>query len=95
MDDESEINKEFVKQLFSIQVEGDASKALYVEPKEISVIPHEVAKHMNLPKVVFNKCSKWNWFLFCFYFRYIFSAVDSKQSSQDVAIWQKAETSTT
>lgn len=49
MDDESNINKEFVKQLFSIQVEGDASKALYVEPKEISVIPHEVSKAMNLP----------------------------------------------
>lgn len=58
MDDESNINKEFVKQLFSIQVEGDASKALHVEPKEISVIPHEVAKMMNLPKVgeITNKC---------------------------------------
>lgn len=51
MDDESNINKEFVKQLFSIQVEGDASKALYVEPKEISVIPHEVSKVMQLPHV--------------------------------------------
>jgi hypothetical protein len=51
MDEESNINKEFVKQLFSIEVESDASKALYVEPKEISVIPHEVAKMMNLPKV--------------------------------------------
>lgn len=53
MDDESNINKEFVKQLFSIQVEGDASKALYVEPKEISVVPHEVAKAMELPNVSF------------------------------------------
>lgn len=51
MDDESNINKEFVKQLFSIQVEGDASKALYVEPKEISVIPHEVSKAMGMPNV--------------------------------------------
>lgn len=51
MDDESNINKEFVKQLFSIQVEGDASKALYVEPKEISVVPHEVSKAMELPNV--------------------------------------------
>jgi hypothetical protein len=53
MDEESNINKEFVKQLFSIQVEGDASKALYVEPKEISVIPHEVAKIINMPKVIY------------------------------------------
>lgn len=51
MDDESNINKEFVKQLFSIQVEGDASKALYVEPKEISVVPHEVSKAMEMPSV--------------------------------------------
>lgn len=52
MDDESNINKEFVKQLFSIEVESDASKALYVEPKEVAVIPHEVAKMLNLPKVI-------------------------------------------
>lgn len=51
MDDESNINKEFVKQLFSIEVESDASKAVYVEPKEISVIPHEVSKMLNLPKL--------------------------------------------
>lgn len=49
MDDESNINKEFVKQLFSIEVESDASKALYVEPKEITVIPHDVANMLNLP----------------------------------------------
>ncbi|CRL03767.1 CLUMA_CG016637, isoform A [Clunio marinus] len=49
MDEESNINKEFVKQLFSIGVESDASKALHVEPKEILAIPHEVAKVMNLP----------------------------------------------
>ena len=53
LDEESNINKEFVKQLFSIQVEGDASKALNVYPKEISVIPHEVAKILNLPEVSF------------------------------------------
>jgi hypothetical protein len=52
MDDESNINKEFVKQLFSIQVESDASKALYVEPKEIAVIPHEVSKILKLPHVI-------------------------------------------
>jgi hypothetical protein len=51
MDDESNINKEFVKQLFSIEVEADASKALYVEPKEVSVIPHEVSKMLQLPKM--------------------------------------------
>lgn len=51
MDDESNINKEFVKQLFSIEVESDASKALYVEPKEIAVIPHEVSKMLKLPKL--------------------------------------------
>lgn len=51
MDDESILEKEFVKQLFSIQVEADASKALNVEPIEISVIPHEVAKMLKLDKV--------------------------------------------
>lgn len=51
LDEESNINKDFVKQLFSIQVEGDASKALNVYPKEISVIPHEVANILNLPEV--------------------------------------------
>lgn len=51
MDDESNINKEFVKQLFSIEVESDASKALFVEPKEISVIPHEVSKVIKMPKL--------------------------------------------
>jgi hypothetical protein len=51
MDDESNINKEFVKQLFSIEIEADASKALYVEPKEISVIPHEVSKILKLPQL--------------------------------------------
>lgn len=51
MDDESNINKEFVKQLFAIQVEADASRALHVEPKEISVISHEVAKMLNVKKV--------------------------------------------
>lgn len=57
MDDESNINKEFVKQLFSIQVEADASKALSVQPKEISVIPHEVSKMLNLPHVsTFLRC---------------------------------------
>lgn len=45
----SNINKEFVKQLFSIEVESDASKALHVEPKQIAVIPHDVAKMLNLP----------------------------------------------
>ena len=51
MDDESNINREFVKQLFSIEIEADASKALYVEPKEVSVIPHEVAKLLKLPQM--------------------------------------------
>ncbi|CAO1342699.1 unnamed protein product [Diamesa serratosioi] len=51
LDEESNINKDFVKQLFSIQVEGDASKALNVHPKEISVIPHEVAEMLNLPEL--------------------------------------------
>lgn len=51
MDDESNINKEFVKQLFSIEVEADASKALYVDPKQVSVIPHETAKTLQLPQM--------------------------------------------
>ncbi len=53
MDEESNINKEFVKQLFSIQVEGDASKALHVEPKQINVIPHGVANLLGLSEVNF------------------------------------------
>lgn len=51
MDDESNINTEFVKQLFSIEVESDASKALYVDPKEIRVIPHDVSKVLNMPEL--------------------------------------------
>lgn len=54
MDEESNINKEFVKQLFSIQVESDASKALHVEPKEINVIPHDVAVLLELSQVNFS-----------------------------------------
>ena len=51
MDDESSIDKDFVKKLFSIQVEGDALKSLLVEPKEISVVPHEAAKKLQMPNV--------------------------------------------
>lgn len=51
MDEESNIQPSFVKQLFSIQIEGDASKALYVDPKEINVVPHEVAKMLSLKDV--------------------------------------------
>ncbi|KAG5678853.1 hypothetical protein PVAND_008486 [Polypedilum vanderplanki] len=50
MDEESNIQKEHVKQLFSIQVEADASKALHVEPKEINAVPHGLAKFMKLPE---------------------------------------------
>jgi hypothetical protein len=51
MDNDSLINKEFVKQLFSIEIEADASKALYVEPKEISVVSHDVSKMLKLPQM--------------------------------------------
>ncbi|CRK95709.1 CLUMA_CG009166, isoform A [Clunio marinus] len=44
-----EINKERVNEFFSIEVDGDASRALHIEPKEMSVVPHEVAIMMNLP----------------------------------------------
>lgn len=56
MDDESNINKEFVKQLFSIEVERDASKALHVVPKEFAVVPHEVAKALNRPQLSIQNC---------------------------------------
>lgn len=52
MDDESNINKEFVKQLFSINVESDASKALCVDSfNEVKVIPHEVANMISMPQL--------------------------------------------
>lgn len=51
MDEESNINKEFVKELFSIEIEGDASKALIIEPKELSFVPHEVSKMLNLQEL--------------------------------------------
>ncbi|KXJ77428.1 hypothetical protein RP20_CCG007555 [Aedes albopictus] len=46
--EKSNITKDIIKQLFSIGVEGDAAKALYVEPKEIRAIPVEVARDWNL-----------------------------------------------
>lgn len=49
MDDESNINKEFVKQLFSINVESDASKALNIETHYDTVISHDVANMINMP----------------------------------------------
>jgi hypothetical protein len=59
MDDESNINKEFVKQLFSIEVEADASKAVYVEPKEMHCLPHDCANHLKLPELsIQNKAIK-------------------------------------
>ncbi|XP_001869712.2 uncharacterized protein LOC6053666 [Culex quinquefasciatus] len=46
--EKSNITKDIIKQLFSIGVEGDSAKALYVEPKEIRAIPAEVARDWNL-----------------------------------------------
>ncbi|XP_001649602.2 uncharacterized protein LOC5565273 [Aedes aegypti] len=46
--EKSNITKDIIKQLFSIGVEGDSAKALYVEPKEIRAIPVEVARDWNL-----------------------------------------------
>lgn len=45
------INKERIKNLFSIAIEGESSKALYVEPKQQNAVPHEVAMALNMPEV--------------------------------------------
>lgn len=50
-DKESNLTKDIIKQLFSIGIEGDASKALYVEPKQKRAIPHEVAQSLQMPGV--------------------------------------------
>ncbi|XP_055586607.1 uncharacterized protein LOC129739211 [Uranotaenia lowii] len=46
--EKSNITKDIIKELFSIGVEGDSAKALYVEPKEIRAIPVEVARDWDL-----------------------------------------------
>lgn len=45
------INKERIKNLFSIAIEGESSKALHVEPKQQNAVPHEVAMSLNMPEV--------------------------------------------
>ena len=50
-DSETTITKDLIKQLFSLGIEGDASKALYVEPKPIKAIPNEVAKIWGVTEV--------------------------------------------
>jgi hypothetical protein len=55
MDDESNINKEFVKQLFSINVESDASKALNIVTHYDKVISHEVANMISMPQLSLQK----------------------------------------
>ena len=50
-EDKSNINKEVIKELFSIGIEGDTSKALYVEPKLKKSVPIKVARSLNVPEV--------------------------------------------
>lgn len=45
------LDKNIIKQLFSIGIEGDSSKALYVEPKAKKAIPREVAETLQCPEV--------------------------------------------
>lgn len=52
-DEATNVNKELVKQLFAIGIEGEATKALYVEPQQISVIPSQLAEDWNLREVTF------------------------------------------
>lgn len=40
-----------IKQLFSIGVEGESSRALYVEPRLRKAVPDEVAQSLEMPKV--------------------------------------------
>lgn len=49
--DEATLSADVIKQLFSIATEGDASKALYVEPTVKKAIPDAVAKSMGMPKL--------------------------------------------
>lgn len=50
-DSKTNISKELIKDLFPIGLEGDASKALYVEPRQIRAVPNEVALSWDLPQV--------------------------------------------
>lgn len=47
--EEPSLSKDIIKQLFSIAAEGDASKALYVEPTVKKAIPDAVAKSIGMP----------------------------------------------
>lgn len=50
-DSNTNISKELIKELFPIGLEGDATKALYVGPKQIQAIPDDVGHTYNLPHV--------------------------------------------
>lgn len=50
-DDVSTVSRDVVKQLFSIGAEGDASRALYVEPQLRKAIPHAMAGALGIPKM--------------------------------------------
>lgn len=52
-DSQSNITKELIKELFPIGLEGDASKAMYIEPKEIKALPNEIATDWGLNEVSF------------------------------------------
>lgn len=52
-DSQSKITKELIKELFPIGLEGDASKAIYIEPKEIKALPNEIATDWGLNEVSF------------------------------------------
>lgn len=52
-DSRSNITKELIKELFPIGLGGDATRALYVEPKQIRAIPDDVGQSWNLPHVYY------------------------------------------
>lgn len=45
------MDKDLIKKLFSIGIEDDAAKSLYVAPIIKSAIPEEIAKIVRLPDV--------------------------------------------
>lgn len=52
---EPTLSKNTIKQLFSIGVEGESSRALYVEPRLRNAVPDEVAQSLKMP-TVFKYC---------------------------------------
>lgn len=54
-DNTTGITKELIKELFPIGLEGDATKAIYIEPKPIQTIPDEMGESWNLRELSLEK----------------------------------------